>query len=116
MGITRASLSPSKGLKKSLHLRLGGKVESEDADKDIYMDILRDQEAKKKAKKLKKEKKKEKKRKDVDSDVSDKEPEQDIDSDEELFRFFEEPEPKTQKRRSKEIERQLSGDLVKKKF
>merc|ERR1719342_345150 len=121
--ITRASLSPSKGLKKSLHLRLGGKVESEDADKDIYMDILRDQEAKKKAKKLKKEKKKEKKekkkskkRKDVDSDVSDKEPEHDIDSDEELFRFFEEPEPKTQKRRSKEIERQLSGDLVKKKF
>jgi len=121
--ITRAPLSPSKGLKKSLHLRLGGKVESEDADKDIYMDILRNQEAKKKTKKLKKEKKKEKKekkkskkRKEVDSDVSDKEPEKDIDSDEELFRFFEEPEPKAQKRRSKDLERQLSGDLVKKKF
>merc|ERR1712098_808547 len=108
--ITRAPLSPSKGLKKSLHLRLGGKVESEDADKDIYMDILRNQEAKKKTKKLKKEKKekkKSKKRKEVDSDVSDKEPEKDIDSDEELFRFFEEPEPKAQKRRSKDLERQL---------
>merc|ERR1712025_138579 len=63
-------MSPNKGLKKSMHLRLGGKVGEELQESDIYMDILRKQEAKKKlekearkAKKEKTEKKKKKKKK-----------------------------------------------------
>merc|ERR1712154_607486 len=36
-------MSPNKGLKKSLHLRLGGKVGEELQESDIYMDILRKQ-------------------------------------------------------------------------
>ena len=101
-------------------MRLGGKVSGDDVaeDDDIYMDILRDQEAKKKAKKLKKEKKKEKKekkkskkRKEVESDVEEK---SEVDSDEELYRFFEDPpESKPQKRKSKEL---VSPTDIKKKF
>ena len=101
-------------------MRLGGKVSGDEApeDDDIYMDILRDQEAKKKAKKLKKEKKKEKKdkkkskkRKEVESDVEEK---SEVDSDEELYRFFEDPpESKPQKRKSKEL---VSPTDIKKKF
>ena len=95
-------------------MRLGGKVSGDEApeDDDIYMDILRDQEAKKKAKKLKKEKKKEKKdkkkskkRKEVESDVEEK---SEVDSDEELYRFFEDPpESKPQKRSPTDIKKKF---------
>lgn len=131
-------VSPNKGLKKSLHLRLGGKVGEELQESDIYMDILRKQEAKKKmekeAKKAKKEKRKEKKEKkekkkskkkkgrDSESDeenLSDKHA-SDVDSGEELFRFFEEDQDsKKTKRRSgsPRRERQVSGKrFVRAKF
>lgn len=131
-------VSPNKGLKKSLHLRLGGKVGEELQESDIYMDILRKQEAKKKmekeAKKAKKEKRKEKKEKkekkkskkkkgrDSESDeenLSDKHA-SDVDSGEELFRFFEEDQDsKKSKRRSgsPRRERQVSGKrFVRAKF
>lgn len=107
-------------------MRLGAKV-GELAESDIYMDILREQEAKKKeAKRLKKEKKRDKKekkksKKKKDRDESDVESDRNVggeDSDEELFRFFEdEPEAKKAKRRSGEKERKSSGDQpVKKRF
>merc|ERR1711936_671653 len=90
-------VSPNKGLKKSLHLRLGGKVGEELQESDLYMDILRQQEVKKKkdakkakkSKKEKKEKKKSKKKKGKDSEsdeenLSDKHA-SDVDSGEELY-------------------------------
>ena len=125
--------------RKSLHLRLGGKIGEELPESDIYMDILRKQEAKKKlekeAKKAKKEKRKEKKEKkekkkskkkgkgkDSESDeenLSDKHA-SDVDSGEELFRFFEEEQDtKKAKRRSgsPRRERQVSGKrFVRAKF
>ena len=107
-------------------------------ESDIYMDILRKQEAKKKLekearkakkekrreKKEKKEKKKSKKKKAKDSEsdeenLSDKHA-SDVDSGEELFRFFEEePDTKKAKRRSgsPRRERQVSGKrFVRAKF
>ena len=100
-----------------MHLRLGGKVGEGLTESDIYMDILRDQEVKKKSKKVKKlkkeKKKKSKRRKSRDSEDEDAASDNkaaDLDSDEELFRFFEEqPETKKSKRRSGEKERQVSG-------
>ena len=81
----------------------------------MYVEMLKAQEEKKLAKKLKKEKKalkKEKKAKkskkqkwrDSDAEKSEEEP---LDSDEELFRFFEEPEPPT-----KEAKKSSKNDLV----
>ena len=104
-------------------------------ESDIYMDILRKQEAKKKMekeakkakrkeKKEKKEKKKSKKKKERDSEsdeenLSDKHA-SDVDSGEELFRFFEEDQDsKKTKRRSgsPRRERQVSGKrFVRAKF
>ena len=119
-------------------MRLGGKVGEELQESDIYMDILRKQEAKKKlekeARKAKKDKKKEKKEKkekkkskkkkgkESESDeenLSDKHA-SDVDSGEELFRFFEEDQDsKKTKRRSgsPRRERQVSGKrFVRAKF
>ena len=115
-----------------MHLRLGGKVGEELQESDLYMDILRQQEVKKKkeakkakkAKKEKKEKKKSKKKKGKDSEsdeenLSDKHA-SDVDSGEELYRFFEdEKETKKAKRRSgsPRRERQVSGKrFVRAKF
>ena len=103
-------------------MRLGGKVGA-GGDEDIYMNILREQEIKKKNKKLKKEKKKKKdkksKRKHVESD-DDEDHDSDNnkeDSDEELYRFFEDqPESKKEKRKSGDKVRQSSGEKVKKRF
>ena len=108
-------------------MRLGAKV-GELAESDIYMDILREQEIKKKeAKRLKKEKKRDKKEKkkakkkkgrDSDND-SDRAPAAGDDSDEELFRFFEDDsDSKKSKRRSGEKVRLSSGGdhPVKKRF
>merc|ERR1711976_110370 len=62
-------------------------------------------------KKKEKKDKKSKKRKEVESDVEEK---SEVDSDEELYRFFEDPpESKPQKRKSKE---QVSPADIKKKF
>jgi len=51
--ITETAQSQRKGLKKSLHLRLGGKVDGY-SESEIYMEMLKDN--KKLSKKLKKEK------------------------------------------------------------
>merc|ERR1719422_2672444 len=72
LSITRTTnLSPSKGLKKSLHMRLGGKVGA-GGDDDIYMNILREQEIKKKNKKVRRKRRRKKdkkpKKKQVESD------------------------------------------------
>merc|ERR1712130_958450 len=112
-------MGPRKGIKKSLHLRLGKKVDqTQFSESEIYAEMLRQQEEKRQSKKLKKEvkelkkrerlekksKKKSKKLKKVslsdNEDISDDEIQRSTkpynssgaDSDEELFRFFEDQE------------------------
>merc|ERR1719318_1236791 len=130
ISITKTT-SPRKGMKKALHLRLGAKVEqAQFSENEIYAEMLRQQEEKRHSKKLKKEvremkkreklekkgKKKSKKVKKTsmsnDEDLSDEELKDTLkralspgaDSDEELFRFFEDqdksPEEKKRKKRS----------------
>merc|ERR1719422_2145626 len=123
LSITRTTnLSPSKGLKKSLHMRLGGKVGA-GGDDDIYMNILREQEIKKKNKKVRRKRRRKKdkksKKKQVESDDEEDRDSDNVkeDSDEELYRFFEDqPESKKEKRKSGDKVRQSSGEKVKKRF
>jgi len=118
LSVTKVT-SPRKGIKKSLHLRLGKKVDqTQFSESEIYAEMLRQQEEKRQSKKLKKEfkelkkrerlekkgKKKSKKLKKVslsdNEDISDDEIQRSTkpsnssgaDSDEELFRFFEDQE------------------------
>ena len=98
-------------------MRLGGKVDGY-SESEIYMEMLK--EDKKLSKKLKKEKKalrkekkakksKKQKGKDSDSERSEDEP---LDSDEELYRFFEEPQPAppTATKEAKKFSKRRSGD------
>lgn len=112
-----SQVSTRKGIKKSLHLRLGGKVDGY-SESDIYVEMLKVQEDKKMARKMKKEKKalkKEKKAKkskkhkgkDSEAERSEEEP---LDSDEELYRFFEEPAAPPPLREAKKSSKRRSGD------
>ena len=96
-------------------MRLGEKVDGY-SESEIYMEMLKDN--KKLSKKLKKEKKalrkekkakksKKQKGKDSDSEKSEEEP---LDSDEELYRFFEEPAPPTVPKETKKSSKRRSGD------
>ena len=98
-------------------MRLGGKVDGY-SESEIYMEMLK--EDKKLSKKLKKEKKalrkekkakksKKQKGKDSDSERSEDEP---LDSDEELYRFFEEPQPAppASTKEAKKFSKRRSGD------
>ena len=96
-------------------MRLGGKVDGY-SESEIYMEMLK--EDKKLSKKLKKEKKalrrekkakknKKQKGKDSDSERSQDEP---LDSDEELYRFFEEPAPAPATKEAKKSSKRRSGD------
>jgi len=124
--------SPRKGIKKSLHLRLGKKVEQAQAqfsENEIYAEMLRQQDEKRHSKKLKKEVKELKKREKLekkgkkkskklkktslsnDEDVSENDiknslkrsvsPGAGADSDEELFRFFEDQEHSSDEKKRK---------------
>merc|ERR1719397_1799390 len=112
-------VSPKREMKKSLHMRLGGKVE-QFTENEILAEMLRQQEEKRKEKKLRREikelkkrekherkdKKKSKKKRTAlsDDELSDR-GNKDDDSDEELYRFFEDkdsspsPEPKKKKKK-----------------
>ena len=97
-------------------MRLGGKVDGY-SESEIYMEMVK--EDKKLSKKLKKEKKalkkekkakksKKQKAKESDSERSGDEP---LDSDEELYRFFEEPAPPpAAPKESKKSSKRRSGD------
>jgi len=132
--------SPRKGIKKSLHLRLGEKIDqAQFSENEIYAEMLRQQEEKKHAKKLKKEVKELKKREKLekkgkkkskkvkklsvsnddfsDEDLNDsgmRKTPPGADSDEELFRFFEdqEQENSSEERKNKKKINSGKGDQV----
>ena len=100
-------------------MRLGGKVDGL-SESEIYMEMFKDKKLSKKLKKekkaLKKEKKakKSKKQKGKDSD-SERREEEPLDSDEELYRFFEEqqpaqPAPATTAKEARKSSRRRSGE------
>jgi len=120
--------SPRKGIKKSLHLRLGKKVDqAQFSESEIYAEMLRQQEEKRQSKKLKKEVKELKKREKLEKkgkkkskklkkislsdgeDISDGDIKNSMkqslssgaDSDEELFRFFEDQEHSSEEKKRK---------------
>ena len=112
----KSSVINFSSFRKSLHLRLGGKVDGL-SESEIYMEMVKDKKLSKKLKKekkaLKKEKKakksKKQKAKESDSERSGDEP---LDSDEELYRFFEEPPapPPAAPKESKKSSKRRSGD------
>lgn len=140
ISITKVT-SPRKGIKKSLHLRLGEKIDqAQFSENEIYAEMLRQQEEKKHAKKLKKEvrelkkrekiekksKKKSKKLKKIsvsNDEISDDDDLKDsgkrgqdspgADSDEELYRFFEDQEQQaSEERKVKKRHSSGKGDQV----
>eukprot|EP00092_Neocalanus_flemingeri_P025905 GFUD01028072.1.p1 GENE.GFUD01028072.1~~GFUD01028072.1.p1 ORF type:complete len:945 (-),score=288.83 GFUD01028072.1:723-3557(-) len=135
ISITKVA-SPRKGIKKSLHLRLGEKIDqAQFSENEIYAEMIRQQDEKRHAKKLRKEvkelKKREKKGKkkskkikkmsvpdaeDLSEDDLKDSSKRDIspgaDSDEELFRFFEDQEQPSEDRKVKKRINSGKGDQV----
>lgn len=141
ISITTAS-NPRKGIKKSMHLRLGEKIEqAQFSENEIYAEMLRQQEEKRQTKKIKREKKEKKIKKknkkikkllDEEEESSDVELKESVkhdlvlgaDSDEELFRFFEDQEQSPEERKKltkdsvcdKARSRRSSGDNVRQRI
>lgn len=136
ISITKTT-SPRKGIKKALHLRLGKKVDqAQFSENEIYAEMLRQQEEKRHSKKLKKEVKEMKKREKLekkgkkkskkvkktsmsnDEDLSDEDLKDSLkralspeaDSEEELFRFFEDQEQSSEEKKRKKRNSSGKGD------